>query len=217
MRHRSHSWRLHRAVKRALDIVVASIALVVLSPLLVLISCAVVVDLGWPVLFGQLRPGLRDRPFVIRKFRTMRPPAPGRELMDDEDRITRLGRVLRATSLDELPELLNVLKGDMSLVGPRPLLFEYLDRYTPEQARRNLVRPGITGLAQVSGRNSLSWEEKFRLDVTYVDHPSLWLDLVIIARTFAYVVRRRGIDADGEIGGSEFLGTDEFAPASVDR
>jgi lipopolysaccharide/colanic/teichoic acid biosynthesis glycosyltransferase len=195
---------------------VASLALLVLAPVTAAVACAVYVDLSRPVLFRQVRPGRHGRPFVIVKFRTMRPPAPGRELEDDEVRLTRLGAFLRSTSLDEIPELLNVLRGDMSIVGPRPLLMEYVDRYTPDQARRNLVRPGVTGLAQVSGRNALSWEDKFRLDTEYVDRRSLWLDLRIMIRTVRFVLLRDGIDAAGEVGSPEFLGR-PVAQASTER
>ena len=171
-------------MKRAFDVVVAAAALVILAVPMLAVAIAVRVCLGRPVLFTQLRPGRHGIPFRLIKFRTMREAvdAEGRAL-PDEERLTRLGQFLRAASLDELPELWNVLRGDMSLVGPRPLLMEYLPLYTPEQARRHGVRPGITGWAQVNGRNSLSWEEKFELDVWYVDHASFWLDLKIIALT----------------------------------
>ena len=172
-------------MKRAVDVAVSVLALVLLAPLLAAIAVAVRVSLGRGVLFRQVRPGLGGRPFTIRKFRTLRPPAGGgTETGDDsEARQTRVGQFLRRTSLDELPELVNVARGEMSLVGPRPLLMEYLPLYTPEQARRHLVRPGITGLAQVSGRNDLPWDERFALDVYYADHHSLRLDLRILART----------------------------------
>jgi lipopolysaccharide/colanic/teichoic acid biosynthesis glycosyltransferase len=211
--------RRYRGAKRVTDVAVALTALTVLAPLLLVLAALVLLDVGWPVLFKQVRPGLHGRPFVIVKFRTMRAPGEGRELMDDEVRLTRFGSLMRDTSLDELPELLNVLRGQMSLVGPRPLLLEYLPRYSCEQARRNLVLPGITGLAQVSGRNSLPWAEKFQLDVAYVETASWWLDLQILARSVRYVVQRRGIDADGEIGSPEFFGesTAEVAQASSQR
>ena len=204
--------RVYRHVKRTLDAVISLLSLVALVPVLACIGAAVLVDLGRPVLFGQQRPGLHGRPFVILKFRTMRAPAAGRELDDDEERLTRLGRFLRSTSLDELPELVNVLRGDMSLVGPRPLLVHYQPRFSPQQARRSLVRPGITGLAQVSGRNALPWDERLSLDVVYVERVSLWLDVRILVRTIAHVIRRDGIDADGEVGSSEFIGTASAAP-----
>ena len=163
--------------------------------------------LGRPVLFGQWRPGLRGEPFRMIKFRTMREAYDdqGRPL-PDEQRMTRFGNFLRATSLDELPELWNVLKGEMSLVGPRPLLTEYLPLYSAEQARRHEVKPGITGLAQISGRNNLSWEERFRLDVWYVDHRSVRLDLVILARTVLKVFRREGISQEGHATAEAFRG-----------
>ena len=163
--------------------------------------------MGSPVLFKQQRPGLHGKPFMMSKFRTMTDARDGDgNLLPDADRLTRLGRFLRSTSLDELPELFNVLKGDMSLVGPRPLLMRYLDRYTPEQARRHEVRPGITGWAQINGRNALSWEDKFTLDVWYVDHCSLLLDMRIILQTIWKVLRREGISQEGEATMSEFMG-----------
>ena len=190
--------------KRILDVLVAGLALVVLSPVLLAVALVIAVGLGRPVLFRQTRPGLHGRLFELRKFRTMQPAGPGR--ISDDDRLTGLGRWLRATSLDELPTLWNVLRGDMSLVGPRPLLVRYLDRYTPEQARRHEVRPGVTGLAQVRGRNSLSWEEKFAYDVRYVDTRCLRLDLRILAETVIRVLRREGVSADGHATAPEFLG-----------
>ncbi|HLR46937.1 MAG TPA: sugar transferase, partial [Deinococcales bacterium] len=170
-----------RFVKRAFDVTVAAAALVLLSPLLLVIGVLVARRLGRPVLFRQERPGLHGKPFTIIKFRTMRDAvaADGTPL-PDEERLTPFGQKLRSTSLDELPELLNVLRGEMSLVGPRPLIMAYLDRYSPRQARRNEVRPGITGWAQVNGRNALSWEDRFELDVWYVDNHTLWLDLKIM-------------------------------------
>jgi lipopolysaccharide/colanic/teichoic acid biosynthesis glycosyltransferase len=180
------------------DVVVSATALVVLAPVMGLIALAVWRTMGRPVLFRQVRPGLHGKPFVMYKFRTMRDlrDAEGK-LLPDEARLTPFGRWLRSTSLDELPELLNVLRGEMSLVGPRPLLMEYLDRYTPEQARRHEVKPGITGWAQIHGRNNLSWDERFKLDVWYVDNWSLWLDLKILWRTLWMVLRREGISAQG--------------------
>jgi lipopolysaccharide/colanic/teichoic acid biosynthesis glycosyltransferase len=192
----------HRAVrswfKRGMDLTVAASALVVLSPLLLTAAIAVRLGLGSPVLFIQERPGLDGRPFRLRKFRTMRDAldADGRPLPDAE-RLTRLGRFLRASSIDELPELLNVLAGHMSLVGPRPWLMEYLPHYTPQQRRRHDVLPGITGWAQVHGRNAASWEDRLQLDVWYVDHWNPWLDLRILCRTAWTVVRREGISAQG--------------------
>ena len=187
-----------RALKRAIDVVGALGALVALSPLIAAVAAAVRVVLGRPVVFRQERPGQGGRPFTIYKFRTMREAkgADGRPL-PDEARLTRLGRLLRSASLDELPELWNVLRGDMSLVGPRPLLMEYVDRYSPGQARRHAVRPGLTGWAQVNGRNDLSWEERFELDVWYVDHWSIRLDVRILARTLRAVAGRKGISSPG--------------------
>ena len=193
-----------RAFKRVFDVVVSAAALVVLSPVLALTALAVAIALGTPVLFRQTRPGLRGRLFTLIKFRSMR--LPGDTTTPDAERLTAFGRVLRATSLDELPELWNVLKGDMSLVGPRPLLVRYLDRYTPEQARRHQVRPGITGLAQVNGRNALSWDAKFELDVWYVDHCSFLLDHKILALTIWQVFARRGITQAGHATAAEFMG-----------
>ena len=194
-------------IKRAFDITVAAPALLVASPLLLLVAIAVRVNLGSAVLFRQQRPGLHGRPFTMVKFRTMR-DAIGRDgrPLPDADRLTTFGKLLRSTSLDELPELWNVLRGEMSLVGPRPLLMEYLDRYTPEQSRRHDVRPGVTGWAQVHGRNALSWEERFRLDVWYVEHRSLRLDLHILLRTITIVLRRTGVSAKGEATMSAFEG-----------
>ena len=180
----------------------ATAGLVVTAPLLAVVAALLLVTQGRPVVFAQVRPGLHGAPFRLYKFRTMR-SGDG----PDAERITRLGRVLRATSLDELPELVNVLKGDMSLVGPRPLLMSYLDRYTPEQARRHDVRPGITGLAQVSGRNEISWEERFGYDVWYVDHASVWLDIRILVRTVLRVLRRQGISHPTHATMPEFNGT----------
>jgi len=194
-------------VKRLFDFFLAGIGLVILSPVMILVALLVWVNMGRPVLFRQLRPGLHGRLFVLYKFRTMKDLRDERgNLLPDEQRLTRLGRFLRSTSLDELPELLNVLKGDMSLVGPRPLLPQYLDRYTPEQARRHEVKPGITGWAQVNGRNAITWEEKFALDVWYVDNWSLWLDLKILVLTLVKVLRREGISAEGEATMPEFMG-----------
>lgn len=172
-----------------------------------MLSLLVAVRLGRPILFTQTRPGLHGKPFTIYKFRTMtnERDADG-NLLPDPQRLTPFGRFLRSTSLDELPELFNVLKGDISLVGPRPLLMQYLERYTPKQARRHEVRPGITGWAQINGRNALSWEEKFALDVWYVDNCSLWLDIRIIALTVWKVLRREGISHQGEATMTEFLG-----------
>lgn len=189
-------------MKRMVDIV-AVVALAWLwVPVFAVVALMVVIALGRPVFFVQERPGLGGRPFRLVKFRTMR-LGEG----TDQERLTRVGRVLRAASLDELPELWNVLKGEMSLVGPRPLLMRYLERYTAEQARRHEVRPGITGWAQVNGRNAITWEQKFAYDVWYVDHRSLWLDLRILWLTVWQVVSRKGISADGEATMGEFTGS----------
>lgn len=184
--------------KRIFDVVFASLALIGLLPVYAMTALFVRLGIGSPVLFNQTRPGFRGRPFVLYKFRTMTDAhdAEGR-LLPDAQRLTRSGRFLRAASLDELPELWNVLKGDMSLVGPRPLLMQYLERYTWEQARRHDVKPGITGWAQVNGRNAITWEEKFKLDVWYVDHQTLWLDVKIIFMTFWKIFKREGINQEG--------------------
>lgn len=193
--------------KRALDVLAAGAGLVVLSPVMLATAVAVRLFLGSPVLFRQVRPGLHARPFELVKFRTMLDAcdASGAPLSDAE-RLTRFGRVLRASSLDELPQLWNVLKGDMSLVGPRPLLMEYLERYSPEQGRRHEVRPGLTGWAQVNGRNAVSWPERLRLDVWYVNHRSFLLDLKILWLTVKALFRRRGISAEGHATMPLFLG-----------
>lgn len=191
-------------LKRTIDIVVAAVGLLLTSPLQAIIAVLVRRNLGSPVLFRQRRPGKDERVFELVKFRTMRDADPRRGLVTDADRITPFGAALRSTSLDELPTLWNVLKGDMSLVGPRPLLVQYLSRYSESQRRRHEVRPGITGLTQVSGRNALSWGEKFRLDIEYVDQRSLVVDLQIIARTIYVTVARRGISAEGDATMPEF-------------
>jgi lipopolysaccharide/colanic/teichoic acid biosynthesis glycosyltransferase len=202
-------------MKRCFDLLVAALGLLALAlPLLVLIWL-VRRKLGSPVFFRQVRPGMYDKPFEMVKFRTMTDER-GVDgcLLPDAVRLTPFGRYLRATSLDELPELWNVLKGDMSLVGPRPLLMEYLPLYTPEQARRHDVRPGITGWAQVNGRNAISWEDKFRLDIWYVDHQSLWLDVRILWMTVKKVLVRDGISAAGEATMSRFTGSKPSADKS---
>ncbi len=195
--------------KRIFDLLFVVPALIVFLPLLAIIALCVRFLIGRPILFVQQRPGLHGRPFYLYKFRTM---TEGRDeegnLLADAERLTPFGRFLRKTSLDELPELWNVLKGDMSLVGPRPLLMEYLDRYTPEQARRHEVRPGITGWAQVNGRNAIHWEERFFLDVWYVDNWSLWLDCKILALTVVKTLKREGINEIGGVTMSKFMGTE---------
>ncbi|HTV71964.1 MAG TPA: sugar transferase [Rhizobiaceae bacterium] len=195
-------------MKRGFDIVVSALALVLLSPVFLAIALLVRAKLGSPVLFRQTRPGLSGKPFLLMKFRTMKnaSDASGRPL-PDADRLTGFGRFLRSTSLDELPELVNVLKGEMSLVGPRPLLMEYLPLYSAEQARRHEVRPGVTGWAQVNGRNAISWEEKFRLDVWYVDNRSFALDAKILAMTVGRLLTRSGISAEGEATMPRFTGS----------
>lgn len=194
-------------MKRVLDILFSCAAMVLLAPLFVVLVISVRMNFGAPIFFRQKRPGLGGRPFRLAKFRTMRntTDADGR-LVADEARLTSFGRFLRSTSLDELPELWNVLKGEMSIVGPRPLLMEYLSRYSAAQARRHEVRPGITGWAQVNGRNSLSWDEKFALDVWYVDHHSLWLDAKIVLQTIGKVLLRKDISADNHDTMPPFLG-----------
>lgn len=196
---------LARRLKRVVDVSCAATGLVVLSPLLAGTSFAIWATLGAPILFRQSRPGLGGRPFTIYKFRTMRSPRPGEVwFRTDASRLTSLGRFLRTTSIDELPELWNVLRGDMSLVGPRPLLMDYLGVYSAEERRRHDVPPGITGLAAIHGRNALRFRERLALDVWYVDHWSLWLDLRILARTVAQVVRRSGAVATEDGAGLGF-------------
>jgi sugar transferase EpsL len=193
--------------KRILDLLAIILSLILVLPLLLIISLLVWIFLGTPILFLQLRPGLNGRPFITYKFRTMteRRGSDG-HLLPDAERLTSFGRFLRSTSLDDLPQLLNVLRGEMSLVGPRPLLMRYLDRYSSEQMRRHDVLPGITGWAQIHGRNSLDWEEKFRLDVWYVDHRSFWLDIKILFLTPWKVFKREGISQPGHATAEEFKG-----------
>jgi len=191
--------------KRILDLVLIFPGLVVLFPVLAMVTLLIRTKLGSPVLFRQPRPGFHGRPFELYKFRTMNNKCDlNGNLLPDAKRLTKFGRVLRSTSIDELPELFNVLKGDMSLVGPRPLLMRYLERYTPEQARRHEVKPGITGWAQVNGRNAITWEEKFKLDVWYVQNVSLWLDIKIIYMTIVKIFKREGITQQGQATMEEF-------------
>jgi sugar transferase EpsL len=194
--------------KRLLDLVLASLLLVLLSPLMGFLALAILLLMGRPVFFRQLRPGCEAKPFILLKFRTMND---GRDikgrLLPDSDRLTALGKLMRRLSLDELPQLWNVWKGEMSLVGPRPLLMEYLDRYTAEQMRRHEMKPGITGWAQINGRNTLSWEKRFELDVWYVDHWSFGLDLKIIFKTIRSILLREGISQKGHATMSEFMGS----------
>jgi sugar transferase EpsL len=198
---------MNNSSKRICDIAGALLGLIACGPMLIIIAVMSYVIHGLPLLFMQTRPGLQGKPFTMYKFRTM---TDGRDsqgnLLPDSQRLTQFGRFLRSTSLDELPELFNVLQGDMSLVGPRPLLMQYLDRYTPEQMRRHEVKPGITGWAQVNGRNALSWEEKFKLDVWYVDHQSFWLDVKILVLTVWKIIKREGISQPGQATMEEFHG-----------
>jgi sugar transferase EpsL len=197
-------------IKRLFDLTATIVGLVLISPILLIISLLVWIKLGLPILYRQQRPGLRGRPFSNYKFRTMTDMSDDSgKLLPDSDRLTGFGRFLRSSSLDELPELFNVVKGEMSLVGPRPLLMQYLDRYSVEQNRRHNVLPGITGWAQVNGRNALNWQDKFRLDVWYVDHWSFWLDIRILLMTIGKVFRREGITQAGHATAEEFLGNNE--------
>lgn len=197
-----------RGGKRLLDLVAVLLGLVVAGPVMVVVALVLLVAQGRPVLFRQRRPGLHGAVFEILKFRTMRDASDGDgHQLPDEQRLTGVGRFLRRTSLDELPELLNVLRGDMSLVGPRPLLVRYLERYSAEQSRRHDVRPGVTGWAQVNGRNALTWEEKFRLDVWYADNASFLLDVRILLLTVWKVIRGEGVSADGFATMPEFMGS----------
>lgn len=194
-------------MKRLIDIFISGVSLVALSPVLAVTAYKVKKNLGSPVLFKQTRPGLNGKPFEMFKFRTMKDATDkDGNLLPDSERLTPFGQKLRSTSLDELPELWNVLKGDMSLVGPRPLLMEYLPLYNSQQARRHNVRPGVTGYAQVNGRNAIRWEEKFKLDTWYVDNQSLWLDIKILAKTVKQVLIKDGISAAGEATMSKFTG-----------
>lgn len=194
-------------MKRMFDITATLAGLILLAPFLLIVFMQVRLKHGTQVLFCQTRPGLNGNPFTIYKFRTMTDErdADG-NLLPDGERLTPLGRFLRKISLDELPELWNVIKGDMSFVGPRPLLMQYLGRYTPEQARRHEVKPGLTGWAQVNGRNAISWEDKFKLDVWYVDHHSFWLDLKIMISTIGKILKREGINQPGQVTAEEFRG-----------
>ena len=195
-------------LKRLLDIIIASIALILLSPLYAFVAYKVKKNLGSPVLFRQVRPGLHGKPFEMIKFRTMKDAVDeqGNPLPDSE-RLTPFGKMLRSTSLDEMPELWNVIKGDMSIVGPRPLLMEYLPLYNKEQAKRHDVRPGMTGHAQVNGRNAISWEEKFKLDTWYVENQSIWLDFKIMLKTVQKVIAKDDISAEGEATMTRFIGS----------
>ncbi len=201
--------------KRIFDVTVSAAALVVTAPVTVPVSFAILATMGRPILFRQERPGLHGRPFELVKFRTMAPPPPGEDfLKSDGQRITPLGKFLRETSIDEFPTFWNVLKGEMSIVGPRPLLMRYLGRYSPEQARRHDVKPGITGWSQINGRNALSWEEKFANDVYYVDNASFGLDLKIFLKTIGKVFEREGITNAGHATMPEFMGTQALEGAA---
>jgi len=194
-------------IKRTADVILAVLVFILLSPLYLALALLVRAKLGRPVLFRQERPGLNGRPFEMLKFRSMKNAfGPDGQPLADSERLTAFGKTLRSTSLDELPEFWNVLKGDMSLVGPRPLLMEYLPLYSAEQARRHEVRPGITGWAQVNGRNAISWPEKFALDVWYVDNHTIWLDLRILLLTVTKVVRREGVTAESSVSAEKFTG-----------
>ena len=200
--------KVYKKVKRAMDLGVSSAVLAASAPIMGAAAIGIWASMGRPIFFRQQRPGEKAQLFHLMKFRTMHEPKHEEErLRSDGARLTRLGQWLRATSVDELPTLINVIKGEMSLVGPRPLLIPYLERYSPEQARRHEVKPGITGWAQINGRNAISWEEKFKLDVWYVDHQSLLLDLKILALTAAKVLRRDGISAAGQATMPEFMGS----------
>lgn len=199
---------MYLTLKRTIDLFGAAIGLVASAPVMGLVALAIRLSMGSPVLFWQKRPGLHGRPFTLVKFRTMtQAQSQAGELYPEEVRLTRLGKLLRRMSLDELPELWNVLTGDLSLVGPRPLLMQYLERYSPEQMRRHDVKPGITGWAQVNGRNAISWEEKFALDCWYVDNCSTMLDLKILALTLAKVFTGEGVSQDGHATAKEFMGS----------
>ena len=198
--------------KRGFDLIISVISLIILSPLLLITSLAILIVYGLPILFRQNRPGYQEKPFTIYKFRTMIDKLDDQgDLLPDDKRLKWLGRVLRVTSIDELPELFNVLRGDMSIVGPRPLLMQYLERYNAEQARRHEVLPGITGWAQVNGRNAITWEDKFKYDVWYIDNWSFWLDLKIIGMTIWKAFQREGINQPGHISASEFMGSDNHS------
>lgn len=195
-------------MKRLFDLLSATLGLIVLSPLLLLVAVGVRLRLGSPVIFSHQRPGLHGKPFYAYKFRSMTNARDAQgQLLPDEVRLVPFGKFLRRWSLDELPQLFNVVMGDVSLVGPRPLLMEYLPRYNKEQARRHDVRPGITGWAQVNGRNAISWEQKFKLDVWYVDHQSFWLDMKILLLTAVMVFSRKGISQEGYVSSEVFMGT----------
>jgi sugar transferase EpsL len=195
--------------KRVFDLTSSFFGLILLSPVLLMLVILVWLKIGHPIFYRQQRPGYKGKPFLINKFRSMTDARDSDgDLLPDSERLTKLGRFLRSSSLDELPEIINILRGEMSWVGPRPLLMQYLERYTPEQMRRHDVLPGVTGWAQVNGRNALSWHEKFRLDVWYVDHWSFWLDIRILLISVGKVLRREGISQEGHATAEEFMGDD---------
>ena len=199
---------LSRPIKSLLDRLLAAIALIILSPFIALLAIAIRFNMGSPIIFSQPRGGKDNSTFTFYKFRTMTDERDSNgDLLPDMERLTSLGKFLRQTSLDELPQLWNVLRGDMSFVGPRPFVAAYLNRYTPEQARRHDVLPGITGWAQINGRNSITWEEKFQLDLWYIQNWSLWLDLKILIQTFIKIIAKEGVDEDSNTTSTEFLGT----------
>lgn len=204
--------RLYRRYfKRLMDIILSLIGLIVLSPIILIVGLLVKIKLGSPIIFKQERPGLNEKIFTMYKFRTMTDERDGKgDLLANNIRLTKFGKVLRSTSIDELPELVNVLKGDMSLVGPRPLLVEYLPRYNKHQGRRHEVRPGITGLAQVNGRNAISWEDKFNYDVDYVDKYSLVMDIKILLQTILKVFKRENVNQSEKTTMTKFMGNDSF-------
>lgn len=205
-------------MKRLFDLIISLITILLMTPLLIIIYCMVLCIMGRPVLFKQYRPGFKGKPFVVRKFRTMLTMTDCRgNLLPDEIRLTNFGRFLRSTSLDELPALFNVLKGDLSFIGPRPLLMEYLPLYSTEQARRHEIKPGITGWAQVNGRNAISWEEKFKLDVWYVDNRSFWLDCKILWLTLLKVFSREGITQSGHATMEKFKGNEKANDGQVQK
>jgi len=201
---------MQKFLKRTIDITASLVGLLIFSPILIVTSLMVRLKLGSPVLFKQQRPGLNGEPFFMYKFRTMTDQRDEQgNLLSDEQRLPRFGQLLRSTSLDELPELICVLKGQMSLVGPRPLMMKYLPRYTPQQARRHEAKPGITGWAQVNGRNAISWEDRFTLDVWYVDNWNVWLDIRILFKTVMAVFQREGVTQQGHVTMAEFMGTEQ--------
>lgn len=207
LNHQSQITKFNPFIKSVFDRLFAAIALVAFSPFILIVAIAIYLRMGRPIIFAQPRPGKGGRIFTFYKFRTMTNDRDANgNLLSDEERLTAIGQFLRKTSLDELPQLLNVLKGDMSFVGPRPLMVEYLERYSPEQARRHDFMPGITGWAQINGRNTISWQEKFKLDVWYVDHWSLWLDLKILFLTVWKVVKKEGISQINHATMEDFLG-----------